>query len=888
MTIDYTFTVRSINAGSFIVGQTYTIQNIGTTDFTSIGASANNNGVTFVASGVGTGTGTAFSTIIVPEDGTDITSTSLTLSGRGSLNWGEAVQQNSISMLENFAGPTSPLNPILGQAWFDTTTGNLTINDSSIPTGPHWNEVAYTADVASNTGVTGPFTVGNPIAPTDAVNLGYLETFPGVSGPFLVGDPTNPLDATNVQYVNTYFAPIGGVLNSFTVGAPIGPTDAVQLQTLNQYAFINGSTSEIFDVQAPTGPTGFAGPAIPLAFADARYILAASGTVRAELKSIIATVASNSLTFGIKTGQTVDFRSTNYDDGTITLLSAASNIVATVPYTATLGAANGFNRLFIGAINNGGVMEVAICNTTNPELLDEDELISTQALLGTHSINTFNAPISGSGYTSNYYPNVPLSGGSGTGALANITVSDISAGYSTIAFSPAIAPTTALNLQAGLYSIEISVNGGASTAYSVNATGGAASGLSLTSGGSLYTPGTYSNVPLVYVTQPTSPKIGGTGITATIVVGGTGVVTGINVISTPGSGYAAGDVLTAPSLPPIGTGSGFTATITSVTGSDTMTSLVALMNAQLGAAAAAATTTSSGFKVTSPTLGTNSSLSIIVPASLGAGADLIASIEASKTVTYTNVQTAGITGVSSVLISPQTTGGNQGSGYAIGNSLTTAAANIGGTGAGFSVTVASVNTGSNVANTWYSATARTNVAYRIVGFIELTESPGVWSSNPSLIQGAGGLNMIPYATPVIVPNQLLVQPGGYAVANSGAIQGHANVMAELANFRIGQSGTYTIESALASTAHTVTSQIYKNGVAYGNYNTLTGAGAGNYRSAVFYENLLFSLGDTIQIFGEDHSGGDYTYYTATAQMIIYALNSSILAFPSALSVGVRL
>ena len=46
-------------AGSFVVGTTYTILNIGSTNFTAIGASANTVGVKFTATGVGSGTGTA-------------------------------------------------------------------------------------------------------------------------------------------------------------------------------------------------------------------------------------------------------------------------------------------------------------------------------------------------------------------------------------------------------------------------------------------------------------------------------------------------------------------------------------------------------------------------------------------------------------------------------------------------------------------------------------------------------------------------------------------------------------------------------------------------------------------------------------------------------------
>lgn len=51
--------VSNITAGNFVIGTTYTITAVGTTNFTLIGASANTVGITFVATGVGTGTGTA-------------------------------------------------------------------------------------------------------------------------------------------------------------------------------------------------------------------------------------------------------------------------------------------------------------------------------------------------------------------------------------------------------------------------------------------------------------------------------------------------------------------------------------------------------------------------------------------------------------------------------------------------------------------------------------------------------------------------------------------------------------------------------------------------------------------------------------------------------------
>jgi hypothetical protein len=51
-------------AGTFVVSTVYVIQSIGTTDFTLIGATANKRGVTFTATGVGSGSGTASPQVI--------------------------------------------------------------------------------------------------------------------------------------------------------------------------------------------------------------------------------------------------------------------------------------------------------------------------------------------------------------------------------------------------------------------------------------------------------------------------------------------------------------------------------------------------------------------------------------------------------------------------------------------------------------------------------------------------------------------------------------------------------------------------------------------------------------------------------------------------------
>lgn len=68
-------------------------------------------------------------TPITVYDNTSNTDTSLTFPGRNVTGYGQTIGQNFLALLENFAGPDEPVNPIEGQLWFDTNTRTLQIYD---------------------------------------------------------------------------------------------------------------------------------------------------------------------------------------------------------------------------------------------------------------------------------------------------------------------------------------------------------------------------------------------------------------------------------------------------------------------------------------------------------------------------------------------------------------------------------------------------------------------------------------------------------------------------------------------------------------------------------------------------------------------------------------
>lgn len=60
--------------------------------------------------------------------------TPLQIPGRYVVNYGELIAENFVHLLENFSGPTPPVNPTPGMVWFDTTigaNGSLKVRDKT-------------------------------------------------------------------------------------------------------------------------------------------------------------------------------------------------------------------------------------------------------------------------------------------------------------------------------------------------------------------------------------------------------------------------------------------------------------------------------------------------------------------------------------------------------------------------------------------------------------------------------------------------------------------------------------------------------------------------------------------------------------------------------------
>jgi hypothetical protein len=112
-----------VTAGAFIIGREYEVATIGTTDFKLIGANSNTVGETFIATGVGLGTGTAKDRVMVIVDntGASMGGTHPTLALRTSSH-----TQNPSWRATDFTSAT--VGRPSGSVWIKTTNVNLGAN----------------------------------------------------------------------------------------------------------------------------------------------------------------------------------------------------------------------------------------------------------------------------------------------------------------------------------------------------------------------------------------------------------------------------------------------------------------------------------------------------------------------------------------------------------------------------------------------------------------------------------------------------------------------------------------------------------------------------------------------------------------------------------------
>jgi len=187
-------------------------------------------------------------------------STNLSLYGPDSVEWGDGWNTNFLHLLENFSSPgiaagspatytpdptyLDPTKAQVGQAWFNSTNGKLSVYD-----GTTWN--LYGRHFSGSTAPTGKEIGDTWFDTTGSGGLKALQStgpdvWTGVAGDavlkagdtmtgllILSGDPAVALGAATKQYVDNGFLPIGGGTLTGTLtldGDPSGNLEAATKQ----------------------------------------------------------------------------------------------------------------------------------------------------------------------------------------------------------------------------------------------------------------------------------------------------------------------------------------------------------------------------------------------------------------------------------------------------------------------------------------------------------------------------------------------------------------------------------------------------------------------------------------------------------------------------------
>lgn len=178
--------------------------------------------------------GTLLTTV---QDGTiDTTHASIKFPGRGYLNYGEPVNENILWIMQHFAAPTAPTNPVAGQIWYDTS-----VKVTKFFNGTTWvSNAVFVSPTAPSTTIPGSLwfdNANNQLYAWSATETQWLLV--GPLGSTANADPNNPTlpsyskiqaarlyDTSN--YHQVWYIIIGGVLlGIFSKDATFTPSPAL-------------------------------------------------------------------------------------------------------------------------------------------------------------------------------------------------------------------------------------------------------------------------------------------------------------------------------------------------------------------------------------------------------------------------------------------------------------------------------------------------------------------------------------------------------------------------------------------------------------------------------------------------------------------------------------
>lgn len=177
---------------------------------------------------------------LVVEDGAENNSTSLVFVGRNKTGYAQAISENFLHLLENFASGTAPTNPTSGQLWYDTSIG---VNQLKIWDGTGWSAAGGLKKGSTEPEVSSSV-VGDLWVNTDTQQL-YLFTGSGwiLVGPrFSSGAKTGAEPETIVDTLNNNQSVVSQYVDGERVMI-ISKTDFIPKSVIDGFTEIKAGTN---------------------------------------------------------------------------------------------------------------------------------------------------------------------------------------------------------------------------------------------------------------------------------------------------------------------------------------------------------------------------------------------------------------------------------------------------------------------------------------------------------------------------------------------------------------------------------------------------------------------------------------------------------------------
>lgn len=225
-------------AGYFVIGETYTITSAGTTDFTTVGATSSEVGVMFIATGVGTGTGTAVNNTYRNVTTIDADSLGLTTAGD---NFGYSLSTDYDGDCIFVGAPNKNYNTLdnWGYAYsFDRIKQNIEAQNNVTPAiySLIWTPTSLSGSLTDTNATGDILTLNIALDAVEDLNKPVMFTGSGLAGTGIVEYQiyyVSTISGFNITIKETRESLTDYQVN--TVSSIVGASAHVQTEQLNVY-----------------------------------------------------------------------------------------------------------------------------------------------------------------------------------------------------------------------------------------------------------------------------------------------------------------------------------------------------------------------------------------------------------------------------------------------------------------------------------------------------------------------------------------------------------------------------------------------------------------------------------------------------------------------------